>query len=81
MVEEANRHEAELNERALEGVSGGRDANFKEMDRAASVICQHCLADMECVCDGGGRVALREYMIANGKISFHRKCPYCKPRP
>lgn len=81
MPEKMNRQEAELNETALEDVSGGKDALYKEMDRAASVICQSCHADIACACDGGSKVALREYMIANGKISVHQQCPNCKPRP
>lgn len=81
MSEEMNRQEAALNEAALTGVSGGSGAHNNEMERAANILCQSCHGDITRACDGGSKVALREYMLANGKISVHQKCPYSKPRP
>lgn len=79
MAEKMNRREAALNEAALEGVTNGSDALYAEMDRAARRFCESCRRAAR-ICEGGSKAALREYMIAHGKIRVCQECPYYRDK-
>lgn len=79
MNEEINRREAELNDAALSGVSGG--ASDDSDRRRAEVICGSCPAKSQgnspFRCEGGA-AALAEYIERNGALRTWDECPFLK---
>ena len=73
-----NRNDSELNERALEQVSGGNDDPFLQ----AKEVCSGCSVTFASrgQCDGG-RTELMYYLRRNGvdSVQDFRQCPFYRP--
>ena len=69
----------ELNDAALEGVSGGISVVYAA--KAAVALCEQCgMYRGDCYCDGGGQAALSDYLLAHGSVDRYYECPFLKSR-
>lgn len=82
MSEEINRREAELNEAALSGVSGGDGRDQANMDakRKADHLCSSCCKanHSKAACRSKHWTDFADYLLKNGidSVRIPSQCPY-----
>lgn len=74
MCEKINRHEAELNDAALSGVSGGDD--YAECEAKAKELCRTCDRISDCSPSGPRYRELASYIRNRGTPNKYSDCPY-----